>query len=278
VDLGSIRSFYRENMRILIDEFSSYEPLIHVEGKRVVILGDIHGDLTTLGRVMENYPPDKWIYVTLGDYVDRGEDQLETLTLILMNKLKHGSIVLRGNHESPLTNFEYGFYMELLKKLGDEGERLYDDLVELFSHMPLAAVLNDKYFLVHGGLPIRDLSLEELLKLPKPDVNPDNEVSFQLLWNDPTEDEEEYAPNTARGFGIYYFGKGITRRFLERNDLSMVIRGHEYFRDGYSWSHGGLVLTVFTSRAGPYSFVKPKVVLVNGDELTLAPADQSGTA
>ncbi len=49
----------------------------------------------------------------------------------------------------------------------------------------------------------------------------------------------------------------------------MIIRGHEYTPQGYKWNHGGKVLTVFSSRAGPYSDTSPHIVVIDNDSLSI---------
>ena len=270
MDIIEIKDFLRENLDRLYNEFSAYEPLLRVTASRAVIIGDLHGDVNTLLRIMDRFPPGDWTYVMLGDYVDRGEHQVETLYLVFRLFLERRAVILRGNHESPLTNYEYGFYMELLRKFGPyDGDSMYDRIKEVFSQMPVSAILNDKYFLVHGGLPISNVSIDEIMKLPKPDEIPNNEVTFQLLWNDPADDVKYYEPNIARGPGTYVFGPALTENFLNSSGLGMVIRGHEYTPQGYKWNHGGRVLTVFSSRAGPYSDVRPHVAVIDNGSLSL---------
>lgn len=43
------------------------------------------------------------------------------------------------------------------------------------------------------------------------------------------------------------FGGDITRRFLEDNSLTGVIRSHEVRQGGYSIEHGGQCITVFSA-------------------------------
>ena len=49
-----------------------------------------------------------------------------------------------------------------------------------------------------------------------------------------------------RGVG-FAFGPDITKNFLERNGLSLLVRSHEVKEDGYLIEHGGKTITVFSA-------------------------------
>ena len=67
-------------------------------------MGDLHGQFYDLMQLLTpevgGEPPDS-SYVFLGDFVDRGHNSVETLSLLLCLKLKFPGHVtlLRGNHE-----------------------------------------------------------------------------------------------------------------------------------------------------------------------------------
>ena len=214
------------------------------EENRVIFVGDTHGAIDVTQAVLDKYWDDADLVVFLGDYVDRSETSLENLGTIVSSLLEdpHRTIMLRGNHESPLTNPFYGFTDEVNKKLGDGS---YDKFTQFFERMPYAVVVND-YLCLHGGIAKGLTSVDQIAALPWPDLNPDDPIAFQLLWNDPREMIDDFVPST-RGEGAFYFGADATNAFLDNNGLRGLIRGHEVV-DGFRDDMKGKVITVFSSR------------------------------
>ena len=65
-----------------------------------------------------------------------------------------------------------------------------------------------------------------------------------LLWSDPG-DSNGWNPST-RGAG-YLFGQDISKQFLHGNDLSMIIRAHQLFNEGFNPTHDDMVVTIFSA-------------------------------
>jgi serine/threonine-protein phosphatase 6 catalytic subunit len=82
----------------LLMEESNVQPVV----SPVTIVGDLHGQFFDFMQLLQvgGWPPET-SYVFLGDFVDRGHNSVETLSLLLCLKLKYpGHItLLRGNHE-----------------------------------------------------------------------------------------------------------------------------------------------------------------------------------
>jgi hypothetical protein len=48
------------------------------------------------------------------------------------------------------------------------------------------------------------------------------------------------------------FGEDVTDAFLRLVNARVLVRGHEPFSEGYAFSHGGKVLTLFSRKGPPY--------------------------
>ncbi len=230
------------------------------EVSRAVFVGDTHTAVDVTQTVFDKYYQDADLVVFLGDYVDRGSTGIENLGLIASKFLEDPTriVMLRGNHESPLTNPYYGFLDEVTEKLGPAS---YEQFKDFFQAMPYAIVVNN-YLCVHGGIATTLEDVSEIAGLPNPDENPDDPVAFQLLWNDPRDMIEGFIPSV-RGEGAYYYGNDVTERFLAKNLLNGIIRGHEVV-DGFRDDMDGKVITVFSSR---YHGSSAGVLILNQDKM-----------
>src|SRR5947209_6124433 len=73
---------------------------------RIYAVGDVHGRLDLLNDLLSrtvadtvSRPPERAIYVFLGDYIDRGPSSRETIDRLILHSKTHESVFLRGNHE-----------------------------------------------------------------------------------------------------------------------------------------------------------------------------------
>ena len=104
-----------EQMCHLSREIFRSQPILLELRAPMKIGGDIHGQFGDLLRIFSScgYPDDN-NYLFLGDYVDRGQQSLETIALLFCYKIKfpENFFLLRGNHECSSINRIYGFYDE----------------------------------------------------------------------------------------------------------------------------------------------------------------------
>ena len=91
--------------------------------------------------------------------------------------------LVRGNHETAAMNKMYGFDGEVKAKYS---VKLADLFQEVFQYLPLAVVLGEKVFVVHGGLFSRDgVTLDDLRKIDRFHEPPDSGEFCEMLWSDP---------------------------------------------------------------------------------------------
>ncbi|PHJ21740.1 serine threonine-protein phosphatase pp2a catalytic subunit, partial [Cystoisospora suis] len=88
----------------------------------VTVVGDIHGqfhDLLEIFKCAGTCPSVNFLF--LGDYVDRGFNSVESVSLVFLLKVRyrHRVTLIRGNHESRQITQVYGFYDECLRKYGN---------------------------------------------------------------------------------------------------------------------------------------------------------------
>ena len=117
------------------------------------IMWSIHGQfMDLLGLFKTGGEVGDTRYVFLGDYVDRGAASVETITYLILLKLRYPKrfTLLRGNHESRQITQVYGFQIECQRKYGSLS--VWQQFTDLFDYLPLAAVIDEKIFCVHAGL------------------------------------------------------------------------------------------------------------------------------
>ena len=221
------------------------------------IFGDIHGNLEDLHFFSDNI----WrlgmsltagSFLFLGDYVDRGMSCMEVVAYLLSMKLQnpHKVFLLRGNHETRDVNGweehygERSFIWQCRNRFGDNvGYRLWEACNQVFDRLPLAAVVDQDIFCVHGGIP-RPISMQnnnphkhqyfrgsssatakatttriqDILNVPKvaginpPYVHEDEiyqQVASDCIWSDPASAEQEMdSVDPSTGYGESLRGGG----------------------------------------------------------------------
>jgi serine/threonine-protein phosphatase PP1 catalytic subunit len=211
----------------------------------VKIVGDIHGQYTDLIRMFEmcGFPPNS-NYLFLGDYVDRGKQSLETILLLMCYKLKfpENFFLLRGNHECANVTRVYGFYDECKRRCNI---KVWKAFVDTFNTLPIAAIVAQKIFCVHGGLSPSLSHMDDIRQIARPTDVPDYGLLNDLLWSDPADMENDWESNE-RGVS-YCFGKKVIMEFLQRHDFDLVCRAHMVVEDGYEFFTDRVLVTVFSA-------------------------------
>lgn len=260
----SLKSKLESYREVLSESIAKYGEIVTFRDEaRYVFVGDIHGNLGDLRAILSGYSEEQLRdgglrMVFLGDYIDRGENQLEVLVALLELKSEHPDSVflLRGNHEGMdiLEPSPHDFPDELVSRyLITEGMEIYELFISsVFTKLHLAAYFKDHFLALHGGLPTATYqkahSVREYLLGPSP--GPARDVVIEVLWNDPIESNDE-AQESPRGAGML-FGRPITEWVVKTFDVKLVVRGHEPCAKGYKFNHGGRIITIFSRTGPPY--------------------------
>ncbi|CAI9774860.1 unnamed protein product [Fraxinus pennsylvanica] len=224
--------------------FISHPNLLELEAP-IKICGDIHGQYSDLLRLFEygGFPPNS-SYLFLGDYVDRGRQNLETICLLLAYKIKYPEnfFLLRGNHECASINRIYGFYDECKRRFN---VKLWKAFTDCFNCLPVAALIDDKILCMHGGLSPDLANLDQIRNLPRPTAIPDTGLLCDLLWSDPGKDVKGWGMND-RGVS-FTFGPDKVSEFLAKHNLDLVCRAHQVVEDGYEFFADRQLVTIFSA-------------------------------
>ena len=212
--------------------------MVKITGK-VVIVGDIHGqlyDLIAMIRKLEARREDDKI-LFLGDYVDRGNYGPEVVAYLYCLKIKRPNdiFLLRGNHESRDMAESFNFRQQCLMLYDEE---IYEQCMETFDCLPVAAHVNGMYLTMHGGISPRLTSTHVINQFERRMEPPDETLLADLLWADPVKDKKAdsvgFATNRERGIS-FYFGKAPLQHLLERESLRAIVRAHQVKDTGYKF-------------------------------------------
>ena len=217
----------------------------------ILVIGDIHGNLKSLQRlieIIERVNPKFVIF--LGDIVDRGSHQLECLILILALKIQQADkyFLIKGNHESLEINQYYGFYQDFINRFKEQ--RKFEDVLALYKVLPFCALVNRSVLCLHGGIPedkdiltkVKGIKTQNLALVSK-----NLTISLkQIMWNDPKSNLNGFS-DSFRGIDIKNFGEDVFNDFMRENKLKYLIRSHELFPEGYKWFFNKRLLSIFSS-------------------------------
>ncbi len=261
-----------EATRLLREENGTIGSL-HVTGRLVrvrpegeaLVVGDLHGDLESLidifrssdflQRMSQNGNAS---LIFLGDYGDRGAYSVEVYYTVLKLKVLHPKqvVLMRGNHEQfcvrggldDLAPSPHDLPLRFQAKFGEKWDEAYSKTRELFECLYTALLVEERYMMVHGGLPEKASKIEDLAYAHT--SYPKEKLLEDMLWSDP-EETIVGVHKSPRGAGKL-FGEDITNKVLKRFNAKILIRGHEPCEEGFKINHHGKILTLFSCKGSPY--------------------------
>ena len=212
-----------------------------------VVFGPVRGHAADLAaalqrKVLDVVPQPSVVF--LGNMIDGGCQSIETISLVLALKTCFVSraVVLRGAHEFlfPISVDCTGPYVgrleaEILARSAAGAqppmpELLLSKVSDWFSSLPVAVVVNDKFFCVSSGIAHRAVqSVAEMNALGEADGLVD------MLVNDPMDEDDEetvsgdvaFASNLEREVG-HSFTYNASCNFLVSNKYWCIIRGNPF--------------------------------------------------
>jgi serine/threonine-protein phosphatase PP1 catalytic subunit len=240
-----------------LDHYRESPNVAIIPNQNIIFIGDLHGELQRILSVqqyMQKY--NNCYFIFLGDYADRGPEQIETFNLAMALTLAYPQrvLMLRGNHESDEIAARYGFYNAVARKYSTDVFKYYSRVFEV---LPIAAYHKNMVFACHGGVPEDATSIEEIQALNRRNPNFPNDIIFQMVWNDPREGMFRFRPNT-RSTRARYYGQEAFDTFMKNIDAQVMFRGHEVVPDGYYTFFQERLISVFS--ASYNGQVKPKII------------------
>ncbi len=212
------------------------------------ITGDLHGDFGPIAALLSHLEnqgaynpkdftlqPDTYL-AYLGDYIDRGKESLKNLWFLTQLKATNPSQVflVRGNHETTDISRRYGFWKDLEKLKKDDTTstaELFRQFQEAFALLPVITIIdrhnspNSRIALLHGGIDITKTTYNMIPeKSGQALLAPLDAQS--ILWSDMRDDHKPWNEEALRGTGSI-ISQDTMNKWMQRNNISMVIRGHQ---------------------------------------------------
>ena len=236
----------------------------------ITICGNIKGlfgNLLEIFKISGNIPETNYLF--LGGY----SYSIEVISLLFCLKVRYPKRItlLRGLAEDMTNCHIFGFFEETKRKYGND--EIFKIICEVFNFMPLAAIINNKIFCIHGGLTPDLETIEEINKIDRFACIDKNDQIFGLLANSPVEYSYWkflYYYNIINGWmeapkgNDKYFLEEVTERFEKKNEIDLIICGRHYMEDGFRFFHNNKLISLFS--APNYDGNKNKGAIIEIDE------------
>lgn len=178
--------------------------------KRILAIGDIHGEFTKLMSLWEKIKvSDDDLIIFLGDYIDRGSEVDKVLNWAMDLNQKKNIIFLRGNHEQMMLNADEFISSSLfwLRNGGNKtraaikDEQFNKKVLDFAKSLPLSykiEIVGRIYFFCHAGIDVNK--------------NLDEQDEESLLWS-----REEFF-NNYEGEAVIVSGHSPVQYFFTESE------------------------------------------------------------
>lgn len=231
---------------------------------KAIFIGDTHGDsLSTEAivkqvdfiKTMEAEKKDTTL-VFLGDYSDRGNNDVRNLEIVLALKETYPQnvILLKGNHEEYKISKYHGLFESFRSRFPEDDESIFDEYHNLLNLFPNIVITGNGIVAVHGGIPTDEV--KDLFTLR------DNEDLFkQIRWNDPYQINGKIS---IHHWGVQLFGPDNFEKFMNSIGGKVMVRSHQDPKDGHEYFFDSRLVTIFSNGGGSteshYPTVQPKIL------------------
>ena len=228
----------------------------------LIIVGDLIGQFNDLKNIFDKVGfPDKSNFLFLGNYVDYSQNGIEILILLLCYKIKYPSKIslLRGKHEQYDRNRIYGFYDECKKKYD---LNLYKKFNDLFNYLPVAALIKEKIFCVHGGLSPELKNIQMINNFKRPITELDDGLICDLINSELYTRDDISFDEKDHGISFLYGNKAV-KEFNNKKNINIIIKGNQVEDFGYEFYCDGQILALFS--ASNFQDFENKAAIANID-------------
>lgn len=173
-----------------------------MEKKKIFIIGDIHGCLDALKRLMDKIPwrPDRDRLIFLGDFIDRGKNSKDVVDYVLaLHRCSSQIDCLIGNHEVLFLDYmdgnDRGLYFlnggwstlesYRAEKPEGKGSLIPSDHMSFYRSLKTYLELED-YYVVHAGfrpgVEIEKQLLEDMTWIREPFIYSDYDFGKRVIF------------------------------------------------------------------------------------------------
>ena len=291
--INRIRSFKSFALNPVFSHNQAVQRIVPLnKSQTYIFIGDVHSDPDCLYKILAHtdfvskYNTKEALHLVFtGDYVDRGKNHLETMSIILLLKYLFSNQVtlLQGNHDGGVRGADkkivlpyrlieednpmdyFPLFCDALAKENESFSNTLTDLyLEWFSKLPVLATVYQKkkcYLAVHGGLPRPTLTLGLEGEEAKPedwfshikslsqftDGLLKDYLGVSIIFNMLWSDPDCDGQDLKLDKKRFRFTESHFNAFVDAFEVDYLIRGHEAHEEGVVSYFDDRVFTNFAS-------------------------------